>query len=216
MLFCSFRYYFCLLVCIRWLRVLWFYLWFEGELKCNKHRRSLIKRCAESLMCFREPLLLVVLYMVMVNNYHADFCGLPFAVSTWPLETHLTQAIPTHAQAQTHNSTRVSPWPRQNEAPRATLMRSCLVSGLKHLLSVQDGEGGSDKPCCKVLVKLWVCHCQIPLSPWLLPADSLNKWAQVGDRMTGLRPQATLAVPHWGIATTVAWQQALSLNWCCR
>lgn len=33
-------------------------------------------------MYLRELLLLVVLYMVMVNNYHADFCGLAFAMST--------------------------------------------------------------------------------------------------------------------------------------
>lgn len=40
-----------------------------------------MKRCTRSLKYLREPLLFVVLYMVMVNNYHADFCGLAFPVS---------------------------------------------------------------------------------------------------------------------------------------
>lgn len=57
-------------------------------------------------MYLREPLLLVVLYMVMVNNYHADFCGLAFTISTRPLETHLTQITQTHAQPQTNTATK--------------------------------------------------------------------------------------------------------------
>lgn len=40
-----------------------------------------MKRCIRSLKYLREPLLLVVLYMVMVNNHPADFCGLAFPVS---------------------------------------------------------------------------------------------------------------------------------------
>lgn len=55
-----------------------------------------------------------------------------------------------------------------------------------------------------------VCHCKIPLSPWLVPACSLNKWAQVGDEMTGLRPWAQLAVPHRGIALTGGTQPELT------
>lgn len=60
------------------------------------------------------------------------------------------------------------------------------------------------------LVMPWVCHWEIPLSPWLVPAGSLNKWAQMGDRMTGLRPRAQLAVPHRGIALTGGTQPELT------
>lgn len=59
------------------------------------------------------------------------------------------------------------------------------------------------------LIMPWVCHGKIPLSPWLVPAGSLNKWAQVGDEMTGLRPWAQLAVPHRGIAVTGGTQPEL-------
>lgn len=40
-----------------------------------------MKRCIRSLKYLKEPLLLVVLYMVMVNNHHADFCGLDCPLS---------------------------------------------------------------------------------------------------------------------------------------
>lgn len=57
-------------------------------------------------------------------------------------------------------------------------------------------------PAAERLVMPRVCNCEIPLSPWLVPAASPNKWAQMGDKMTGLRPQAQLAVPRRGIALT--------------
>lgn len=43
--------------------------------------------------------MLVVLYMVMVNNYPADRCGLAFAGSTGPLETHVTYTPSTYGTA---------------------------------------------------------------------------------------------------------------------
>lgn len=65
-------------------------------------------------------------------------------------------------------------------------------------------------PAVESLIMPWVCHCEIPLSPWLVPAGFLNKWAQMGGRMTGLRPRAQLAVPHRGIALTGGTQPELT------
>lgn len=67
-------------------------VWRGDKVKYNKHWQVSMKRCTRSLKYLREPLLLVVLYMVMINNYHADFCGLVFLMSITtgePFNLHL-------------------------------------------------------------------------------------------------------------------------------
>lgn len=65
-----------------------------GEEGHNKSWQALMKRYRVSRMLLREPWW-CGLYMVIVNKQPTDCCGLAFAGSPRPLETHLAHITPT-------------------------------------------------------------------------------------------------------------------------
>lgn len=85
-------------------RLAWFFAqiacfsWFEGS--CAIERLTGFNKEIYGVSnVFEGTLMLVVLYMVMVNNYPTDCCGLAFAGSTGPLETHLSYTPSTYGTA---------------------------------------------------------------------------------------------------------------------